>query len=1016
MRGDAYSRSSKLTRSRTLPRVVTCASCGAENPDGFRFCGACGADLSTPAGREVRKTVTVVFADVTGSTALGERLDPESLRRVMSRYFDEAQTVLEHHGGTVEKFIGDAVMAVFGVPTLHEDDALRALRAAAEMRERLEAVSDELERDLGVRLQVRTGVNTGEVVTDDAAAGQRLATGDAVNVAARLEQAAAPGEILIGAETRELAHSAIETEPAGERELKGKAEPLPAYRLLRVVEGAAPFARRLDAPIVGRDDELARARAAFDAAVAERRCRLLTVLGPPGIGKSRLARELSASVNGAATVLMGQCRSYGEGITYWPVREIFEAAGAVPELEEALASGSSEDAFWAIRKALEQRAREHPLLLVVEDIHWAEATLLDLLEHLVDWTRDAPVLLVCLARPDLLDARPTWVSGRPNAETLMLEPLAAEETDALIASLLGDGAMDAETRERIQEVAEGNPLFVEQLLANASDGDEPARVPGTIQALLAARLDGLPDGERNVLERAAVLGVDFEWEALGELLDGGRPPGATLVALVRKEFIRPHETEADAFRFRHVLIRDAAYARVPKELRADLHERVARRLEGEGLEAIVGYHLEQAVQLRRELGERGAAVDTLAEEAGTNLAVAGTRAHRRFDLAAAANLLERARGLLPPGPKRVDVLLRLADTLGIRGQVAESKRVSDEVLVAARECGDPHLQLRARLEHTFANEFGAAGGLELATEAVSVFEAAGDEENLLFAVMYLAGVGTSSGRLAAATDATQRALGLARRLGEYRHETDMIAAFSATLVWGPAAVRDGIRRLEQELGDLRKPGLQAPGHVFLGLLYALDGRFDEARRLFDHGQEIAGGLGGLDWPIAWSRGGLGARIELLAGEPEAAEREARAALEAHTAMGERRTLPDFNLRIAEALWAQGRDEEGAAIALAVEEQSPDPQLQARWRFVRAQAHARRGALETSERLAREALDVLAPTDLLWDQGDAQMALADVLRRGGRDAEAQEATRAALALYGQKGHLVGAERARAALAA
>ena len=668
---------------RTLLRMLTCLRCGQENAEGARFCGACGAKLTAAAGREVRKTVTVLFADVTGSTALGEQLDPESLRRVMARYFDAARTCLERQGGTVEKFIGDAVMAVFGVPIVHEDDALRALRAAAELRDSLASLNDELEHDYGVSLELRTGVNTGEVVTGTE---ERLATGDSVNVAARLEQAAQPGDILVGEPTVRLARDAVEVEPVEPLELKGKAELLPAYRLVRVVEGAPAFDRRLDAPLVGRREELAQVRAAFEGTVSERRCHLVTVLGAPGIGKSRLAREVAAALGGEAAVFAGRCLPYGEGITYWPLREIFASADAEEELEAALGQGAPEEIFWEVRKALERRAREQPLALFVEDIHWAEPTLLDLIEHLTDWTRDAPLLLLCLARPELLDERPGWPG-----QCFSLDPLSEAESGELIEGLIPGSPLDEPTRDRIRKAAEGNPLFVEQLLAVVAEGGALNRIPPTIQALLEARLDALPEAERDVLERAAVIGLEFEWTALAELdREQRRPGGVLLAALVRKELIRPHDAIEDTFQFRHALIRDAAYQSISKDLRADLHERFAGWFDGRGEEfdEIVGYHFEQAYRSVVALGPEGDRSRALAGRAADRLAASGLRANARGDTLAAADLLERATSLLPADdPGRLSLLPSLGRALREAGEMERADRVLSEAVERGRAVG-----------------------------------------------------------------------------------------------------------------------------------------------------------------------------------------------------------------------------------------------------------------------------------------------------------------------------------------
>jgi len=602
--------------------MFTCPQCGAENPEGAKFCNECGARLAEPPpAREQRKTVTVVFCDVTGSTSLGEKLDPESLRRVMARYFESMRAVIERHGGTVEKFIGDAVMAVFGLPLLHEDDALRGVRAAAEMREALAELNGELLRDYGTQLELRIGVNTGEVVSGTE---ERLATGDAVNVAARLEQGAQPGEILLGEDTYRLVRDAVRVESIEPLVAKGKSEPLPAHRLFQVLAGAPAFARRTDALMVGRKRQLKLLSDAHENLVSERSCHLFTVLGSAGVGKSRLAAEFLASV-GEATVVRSRCLSYGEGITYWPVVEVIKQLPdatqlAIDELASERIRGllgeeevvtSTEEIAWAVRKLFEAAASERPLVVVFDDAHWGEETFLDLVEHVADLSRDAPILLLCLARPELLDRRPGWGGGKLNATSVLLEPLSAEETNELIERLLGEASLEEELRMRIGEAAEGNPLFVEEMVALVREsGDGEMAVPPTIQALLAARLDLLDPKERGVLECGSVEGRVFHRGAVQALAPEDPQLTAHLTALVRKELVRPDKPQLpgeDAYRFRHLLIRDAAYDALPKATRAELHERFAAWLEERAsdlveLDEILGHHLEQAYRYRAELG------------------------------------------------------------------------------------------------------------------------------------------------------------------------------------------------------------------------------------------------------------------------------------------------------------------------------------------------------------------------------------------------------------------------------
>src|SRR6266511_3691439 len=511
--------------------MTVCASCGYESAEAFKFRPECGASaVAEVQPREQRKTVTVLFCDVTGSTALGESTDPEALRAVLARYFERMKGIVESHGGTVEKFIGDAVMAVFGVPVLHEDDALRAVRAAVEMRDALP--------ELG--LQARIGVNTGEVVTGTE---ERLATGDAVNVAARLEQAAQPGEMLIGEPTLQLVRDAVEAEAVELLELKGKSEPVGAFRLLSVYEARE---RTHETPFVGRARELETLHEAWGRALAEQRCELVTISGDAGVGKSRLVAEALLDID--ARVVRGRCLPYGEGITYWPVVEVLKQLQVLPSDPAAAASlrsllgeseegTSAEEIAWAFRKLLQEQA---PLACLFDDIQWGEETFLDLVEGVALLSSQAPILLLCMARPDLSERRPAW----PVA--LRLEPLDQDAVDSLLPE-----TVPAAEREQIARAAGGNPLFITEMLAMARESDGGVTVPPSLQALLASRLDQLESTERSVLERGALEGEVFHRGSVRALAPEDHHVTQRLAALVRKELILPDKPRLpaeDAFR------------------------------------------------------------------------------------------------------------------------------------------------------------------------------------------------------------------------------------------------------------------------------------------------------------------------------------------------------------------------------------------------------------------------------------------------------------------------------------
>jgi class 3 adenylate cyclase/tetratricopeptide (TPR) repeat protein len=1006
-----------------------------------------------------RKTVTVVFSDVAGSTRLGSNLDPEAVRSIMSRYFEAASRALERHGGTVEKFIGDAVMAVFGIPAVHEDDALRAVRAVVEMHDAVDELNRELEHEQGLQLRLRTGVNTGEVVVGDPADGQTLVTGDTVNVAARLEQAAGPGEILIGEVTHRLVRDAVKVEPTGPLTLKGKEEGVPSWRVLELSEDGPGVARSPDAPLVGRASELERLREIFDVVVGDERASLFTVLGGAGIGKSRLARELEASVADEARVLRGRCLPYGDGITYWPLFEIVrylvdeedprsgiarlvagrEGADAIAEriagvLGHSTQAGSAEETSWAVRKLFEALAQERPLVVVFEDLHWGEPALLDLIEYIVAWSREAPIFILCLARPELLEKRPRWGGGEP-AASLLLEPLTAAESGALIDSLQSETGLSPATRERIAATAEGNPLYVEQMVAMLAEG-EPAEgaleIPPTIQGLLAARLDRLGADERAVIERACVVGKRFWAGAVADLSsESGRGSvEANLEILVRKDFIGPdHPPVVPAevgYRFRHQLIRDAAYNGIPKGDRAALHERFARLIEERAgsnvveVEEILGYHLEQAVRYRSELGRPDEHVAALSAEAAERLARSGGRAHARGDAAAATNLLGRAAVLLPKdAAPRAELLGALGSALVLAGDLTQADAVLTEAIEAGAASGNRRLELHAMLERAFLRALTHPDGVEelrrVAEQALPVLEELGDELGLAKAWRRIADVHWMVNHWSEQAQALEQALVHAQRAGDDREAAGALMRLPMSLYYGPMPVAEATARAEAILERAQGARVvQSTALVCLAGLHAMSGRFEEARPLLAQGRAISDELGFRVWVAGFSL--AAGDIEMLADDPVAAERELRRGYEALETMGERALLATIAAELARAVCAQGRYEEAEQLTRVSEELARplDVSAQIAWRTVRATCIAAGGDLADAEDVARKALQAAEQTDDLNRQARVLVDLADVVRRASREPEAVLLREKALALFERKGNVVLAERVQSEL--
>ena len=706
--------------------MVTCANCGRESPEGFEFCPSCGASLkpAQPAAEE-RKLVTVLFADVIGSTELGERLDPERLRSVLEAYFSAMSAAITAWGGTVEKFIGDAVMAVFGAPVVREDDASRALQSALEMLARLNTLNREFLTRHGVTLRIRIGVNTGEVIAPlGRAPDQTIVTGDAVNVAARLEQAADPGTVLVGERTYLAARNSFRFGPAVALDLKGKSGSITAYPLVEALPEVSRGVPGLIAPMIGRDRELGALESLLEEAIDSNRPRLVIVYGPAGIGKSRLVQEfvgLASARHQEATVLRGRCPAAGRGITYWPLGEILRAACGIAlddsvdvagnrlrsELQPVLSllglrEQELDQTMFALgmtagiaipgnplermepRAVAEELGRawprlasaytsRGPVVIVVEDLHWAEDRLLDMLERILARSSGS-LVMVATARPEFAQAHPAFAAGREDFSSISLRPLTEDQGAQLVDGLLSIANLPSELRKDILERAEGNPFFLEEIIRRLIDEGGIVRegerwtatpaarttvLPDTIHGLLAARIDGLPFEEKRVLQEAAVLGRVFWEEPVAEAMRSGNGDiSAALLQLERKGlvFARPVSTIAGQveYMFKHALVRDVAYASLPKSRRARAHaehgawiERLAGERVDEFAELLAFHYATAAAGEDADLAwaDDHESAEAVRRKAFESLLLGGKVARQRFAIEKAIELHQQALSL-----------------------------------------------------------------------------------------------------------------------------------------------------------------------------------------------------------------------------------------------------------------------------------------------------------------------------------------------------------------------------------
>jgi class 3 adenylate cyclase/tetratricopeptide (TPR) repeat protein len=1023
--------------------------------------------MEQDTSREIRKTVTVLFVDLVGSTDLGERLDPEVLRNVMQRYYERMAAVATRSGGTVEKFIGDAILAVFGIPLVGEDDAVRAVTAAETMRGSMAELNAELADRWGVEIQTRAGVNTGEVVVGSEVTVDGMVMGDVANVAARLQAAVGPGEIVVSGTTAQLVRASVDLEEIEPLTVKGKRDPVIAFRVLGLL--APEAGKPPSSPFVGRTAELEALEAELARTVLDRSCRLALLLGDPGIGKSRLVSEFVARRGPSATVLRTQCPTRGEGATMHPFADLVRTlAGIVPadglsaaraKLEsfverigaqrstrDALASllhledsiRSLQDIYRGFRHVLELLAQPSQAILVIDDLHRADPATLDAIEYLLRTTRSAPVLVVGTGRPEFVEDRPSF--GRDSGTTLFLPPLTADAAHTLIEGLVREGGDPLEGTQ-IEEAAEGNPLFIEQLAlmlreppnepaddtaaSGASRG--PLAAPPSISALLEARVDGLSSDERIVAQRASVLGRTFALEDVGVLLpEIDRPTLMDAVQrLVAKGILRSGERGSgrDDVSFSHGLIRDTAYRSLLKSQRANLHERCADHLERTHGERVaehaveIGSQLEAAVRNRLELGSGAEAVRSSSARAATWLAAAGRPALALGDVMNAEDLLGRAAALLPEEEsERLAVLEDLGMARSDLGQLAAAEATLSEVVARSSPASEIHWRAKVDLAQLVFGadpvRMGPEAVRRTAEDAVSVLADVGDERGLARAYYALASVHIVSGRIAEIVENLDRALMYARRAGDGRTISGCIGDLGTTLFYDATPASAGLERLTElarAFPDAR-PSVLGP----MASLSAMLDRFDEARRMLEERSSLAREFG-QSWALAQTEWWAGL-VDAMRREVASAESHLRTAHAISLELGIRRMAGQIACDLAEVLYELGREEEAFAIAEDLRTNPParDALVLNMWRGVHGKFLASRGRGDEAEREVREGLFFAEQAGAPMLAGRFLMDLADVQKLSGKKDEAIQTVGGAVRSYAAKGSLPSVREAERAL--